>query len=236
MTTLEVSPRFQGLAGIGQGGYLGGRLAELVARPAVRVGFRCPIPLGVEMQVREDHDRLELWWAERLVAEAGRMTLSSSPPDPATPEQAEVARQAAEASYPAELGGCFSCGRGDDALRIHAGPLDDGRFASPYLPPDWSDDGSGAVALPFLWAPLDCAAGWRTSFGEDGRPALTGWLAAEVVEQVAPDTPLVVVADADPGWDGRKRVARSALYTEHGELVARAESLWISIPGWHSTS
>jgi hypothetical protein len=46
---------------------------------------------------------------------------------------------------------------------------------------------------------------------------------------VRPGDRLVVVADAQPDWDGRKKRARSAIYTEDGSLVAASESLWIAV-------
>lgn len=232
MTTLRIPTRFQGLEGIAQGGYLGGRLAGMLGADTTRVGYRFPAPLDRDLQVEALDGRLRLWCEDDVVAEAEPADLEAAPPPPVTREEAEAARLLAEADYPEQLGSCFSCGLGSDGLGIHAGPAGDGRFATPYTPPPWTADDAGLVDLPALWAPLDCAAGWRVSFGGDGRPALTGWLAVEVAAPTRPGEELVVVSDADPGWDGRKRRARSALYDTGGGLRARAESLWISVPEW----
>ncbi len=58
---------------------------------------------------------------------------------------------------------------------------------------------------------------------------MTGSLAVEIVAAPEPGTDLVVVAEADPEWDGRRRRARSAIHTGDGALVARSESVWIAL-------
>ena len=75
---------------------------------------------------------------------------------------------------------------------------------------------------------IDCAPGYPVAFGNpEPRFAFTGWLSVDVRSPIEPGRPAIVVAAADP-WDGRKRAARSALWTEAGDLVALSESLWIA--------
>jgi hypothetical protein len=226
--TLTIDSRFQGIRGIGQGGHFAGLLAEQRSRPT-RVWFRAPIPLDHPLRVDDRDSKLVVSHGETEIAHAEDATVESAPPDAVSLDQAERGRRWAVGRHFARVESCFSCGMGPESLRVHAGKVGTGPFATPFTPPLWTAGPHGTVRDRFLWAPLDCAAGWRVSLDEPRRLAVTGWLSAEVVAPVGPGTPLVVVADADGAWSGRKRMARSAIYTADGALVARAESLWISV-------
>jgi len=100
-------------------------------------------------------------------------------------------------------------------------------WATPVTYPDWTAS-SHLVDREHLWAPVDCAAGYAVAFGGADRTPFTGWLTVDVHRGIEPGRGAVVVALAAPEWDGRKRAARSAMYTEDGELVVTSESLWIA--------
>ena len=77
---------------------------------------------------------------------------------------------------------------------------------------------------------VDCAPGYPVAFGNpEPRFAFTGWITVDVRSEIEPGQPAIVVATAAP-WDGRKRFAKSALWTADGTLVALSESLWIAAP------
>ncbi len=228
--TMVVDPRFKGVEGIGQGGHFAGVLAERRGAPT-RVWFRAPIPLGRPLHLEESPDGLVVTDGSVEIARAEDASTEKAPPLPVSLETAEAGRRWAVGRHHARVEGCFSCGMGLESFRVHAGDVGGGLFATPFVPPAWTAGEDGVVLDRFLWAPLDCAAGWRVMLDGPRRLAVTGWLHAEILKAVRPDEPLVVVADTEPEWMGRKRFARSAMYTADGRLVAQAESLWISVSG-----
>lgn len=230
MGPFTISSRFEGIAGIGQGGHLAGILAEELGS-VTRVDFRSPIPLEHPLSTTTDKTGIVVWDGDTRIAEAAPSSVTSTPPPPVTTEQAERARRWAVDRFVDRVRTCFSCGSRPDSLGVHAGRVDGtDLFATPYTPPAWTSDHEGDVRHRFLWAPLDCAAGWRVALDAHRRLAVTGWLTVEIFERVPAGAPLVVVADADDGWNERKRHARSALYSDDGRLLAASESLWISVP------
>jgi hypothetical protein len=226
--TLAIDPRFQGMAGIGQGGYVGGLLAERRQVPT-RVWFRAPIPLGRSLTLDEHEAGLVVRDGATEVARAEDAAVEADPPPAVSLDEADQGRRWALRRRILRAEGCFSCGMGPESFRVHAGRVREGLFATPYTPPPWTAGPDGTVSDRFLWAALDCAAGWTASLDGPATAAVTGWLAAEIATAVAPGTPLVVVAAAEDGWIGRKRMASSAAYTGDGTLVAKADSVWIAV-------
>ena len=222
---ITVPRRFQGIDGIAQGGHVAGLVASHVGG-AISVTFRNPCPLDRPLQLVDGR----LVDGDTVILETSAATDISRPPPFVTWSDAVDAREWAESqpSIP-RISSCFSCGSAPDSLRVHAGRVDGTTlYATPLVHPSWAAP-DGRVEHRFLWAPIDCAAGWRVSLDDRARPAVTGRIQVEVHLDVDAGTPLVVVADADPEWDGRKRRARSAIYRDDGTLVASAESLWIAL-------
>lgn len=225
---ISIDPRFQGISGIGQGGHFAGLLAERRRAPT-RVWFRAPIPLGRNMSLDEREETLVVRDGPTEIALAENAAVQTDPPPAVSLDEADQGRRWALRRRILRAEGCFSCGMGPESFRVHAGRVRGGLFATPYTPPPWTAGPEGTVSDRFLWAALDCAAGWTVSLDGPTTPAVTGWLAAEIATAVAPGTPLVVVAAAEDGWTGRKRMASSAAYTGDGTLVAKADSLWIAV-------
>lgn len=221
---VTVASRFEGAPGRGQGGYSAGLLDEGVP---IRAWFRAPIPMDVPLEVQVDGPRRRVMDGDTLVIETHPAELEREPLGPVPMQVAVEARDAGEAvGYPDRITSCYSCG-GAGSLRVHAGPIEGTAiWATPVTYPDWTAT-DGIVDVPHLWAPVDCAAGYAAAFDGDRR-IFTGWLTVARFRSVEPGQPLVVVAETAPGWDGRKRPARSAMYTEDGDLVTASESLWIS--------
>ncbi|HSJ27770.1 MAG TPA: hypothetical protein VLB67_06120 [Acidimicrobiia bacterium] len=228
---ISVPRRFQGIEGMAQGGHLAGLVAERLPGP-VTVSFRAPCPLETTLEVVMADGAARVSHDTTLILEAAPDPSPFGHPPPAvTWEEAEAARRWAESQTPGQvISTCFSCGTGSDSLRVHAGRVTGtDLYASPLVFPEWTAP-QGSVSQRFLWAPIDCAAGWRVSVGDDpARPAVTGRLRVQIHQEVVPGEPLVVVAAADPSWQGRKRRARSAIRRTDGSLVASSESLWIAL-------
>lgn len=233
MTRIRIDPRFQGIDGIAQGGYVAAILAgPLAARR--RATFRAPTPVDADLTVERAGEEIRLRRDDELLVVSAPWEPAGAPPPPVSLDEAAAARERSEASGESLATGCFSCGTGEESFRIHPGPVDGaGVFATPYRPPAWTAGEDGRVLAPFLWAPLDCTAGWRAIApvepGGERRAAMTGRLGVEIVEPPEAGADLVVVADADVAWEGRRRHARSAIYDTAGRLVARSESVWISL-------
>lgn len=226
VVTLRVDGRFEGAPGRAQGGYTGGLLHD--GRPR-RVWFRSAIPLDTDLDVASDDETT-------TVTRDGELVLESHPVDPLTDPLESVSmgeaisgRDWAEAAgFPDLIAPCYSCGTRDGTLRTHPGRVSDSStWAAPMTYPGWTAT-EGVVDPAHIWAVIDCAPGYPVAFGNpEPRFAFTGWISVDVRASIEPGRPAIVVAAADP-WNGRKRAARSALWTADGTLIALSESLWIA--------
>ncbi|MFP5331976.1 MAG: PaaI family thioesterase [Acidimicrobiia bacterium] len=225
---ITIPRRFQGIEGIAQGGHLAGLVAQtLDAEIAVR--FRRPCPLDTPLTLDAGGAGHVLRDGEATILEVAGDDRRPNPPPPVSLEQAEMGRQWAERQpFAQNIRTCFSCGDSSHSFGVHAGLVDGAAIAAtPFTYPTWTVSG-GRVEPRFVWAPIDCAAGWRVALGEDGRPAVTGQLRVSIVSPPLAGEPLIAVAAAEQ-WEGRTRAARSAIYRPDGELVASADSIWVAV-------
>lgn len=226
---IVIPRRFQGIQGMAQGGHLAGLVSQTVGYE-ITVRFRRPCPLETPLELASDGDGHMLRHGDTTILEASAThdPVPSVPP-PVTTEEAEEGRRWAESqAFAQNIRTCFSCGDSSHSLRVHAGLIDGSELAaSPFSYPEWMAP-DGAVEPRFVWAPIDCAAGWRVSLGPNSRPAVTGGLRVAITELPRPGEPLIAVASADD-WTGRTRSARSAIYRENGSLVAAADSIWVAV-------
>lgn len=233
---IVIDPRFCGPDGIGNGGYVCGRMAFLIGG-AAEVTLRKPAPLGEPLTVERPGDgRVSILHGGELVAEA------AAAPDeefsvPGAPDLA-AARDAStryaghvHTLYP----NCFVCGpnRMDDGMRIFAGPMDragdgggdGGILASPWRPDAGFGDESGAVRPEFVWAALDCPGAFAINDDPDAM-ILLGRMSARQIAPVMVGEEHIVI-----GWgmggEGRKRFSGTAVFSAAGELRASARSIWI---------
>lgn len=225
VTTLRIDGRFEGAPARAQGGYAGGLLHD--SRPR-RVWFRSAIPLDVDLDVQSEEETIRVSRAGTLVLESHPIGPLSAPLESVSMAEATRGRAWAEAEgFPDLIAPCYSCGTRAETLRTHPGRVGGGVWASPMTFPDWTAT-EGEVDATHIWAVIDCAPGYPVAFGgAKPRFAFTGWLDVDVRAPIEPGRPAIVVAEAGP-WDGRKRSARSALWTEDGDLIALSESLWIA--------
>ncbi len=234
VAVIRIDRRFQGPTGRGQGGWTAARLAAAADGP-VTVRLAAPIPLERDLHV------LRAGPALRLIdpTACGALVMEATPWRPAFPTTPPVAPAAARraglgcrldaGNHPAPH--CFSCGLDPDSMRVHAGPLGDGRVATAWRAPDWAWDASGRVDPGAIWGALDCVAGFYVALEEPTKPIFTVQYAVEILAPLAPgrDYALVGWRGAGPArWEGRKRTAASAAFDEDGRLVARSRSFWVA--------
>ena len=235
---MVIDPRFNGPPDSGNGGYTCGLLAREVEGPA-EVTLRMPPPLAVELAVEHDGGRVLLRRGEALVAEAEPVGPErfDSPPEPASLDEAHAAIEGSffldEEHHPFPT--CFVCGpkRAEgDGLRIFAGSLGDGVFATVWTPPASVADDSGTVPSEIVWSALDCptSAPGMNAPGPDGKvlPIVLARLAVDVRGRVEAEAEHVVMS-WEIGRDGRKREAGAALFGASGEPLAVSRALWIEL-------
>jgi len=237
--TIRVPEFFQGQTGMGQGGFTAQRFVQAIGEP-LTVAFRSPIPLDTDLEIieRATPDGHPQWVLIDPAAPDVDVLLGTrwdrnyASTSPVGVDQAEAARGRFphdEASHPAPL--CWSCGLMPSSMRVHAGPLADGRWATPWRAPDWAVGDDGLVDHAAVWASIDCASGWYIG-GLDGRQVLTVQYAVEVTGPLVADADYALVAwsgDYPVEWDGRKRGAAAELFAADGTSVARARSFWLSV-------
>lgn len=219
MEQITIEGRYNGPTGSANGGYTSGLVAELLGG-AAEVTLRSPPPLDRPLDVERDSDRVRVLDGGSAVAEAAPSQLELEIPSPPTYDEAIEA----SAKYPGfenhAFPRCFVCGPErdpGDGLRIFAGPLGDGRVASPWVPAE--------VEPRIVWAALDCPGAIAVGFPDRGE-TLLGRLSVRIDELPEVGERCVVV-----GWplgeEGRKLYAGTALYGEAGRPLARAKATWI---------
>jgi hypothetical protein len=238
MPDLVIPPRFCGPPGSGNGGYVCGRVAGYLDGPAA-VTLRRPVPLAAPMTVEQDDDgSLRVRHDGTLIAEAAPAPGPRPPRIPGLVSMAEARAAAGRAPYFADpvYPTCFGCGMSrqpGDGLRIFPGPVASrGLWAAPWTPhPSVSDD-SGRVRPEMIWAALDCPSGIAAAEAarlDQDTAILLGRMTADLVAQPAAGDPCRVIAWL-AGRDGRKLTAGSALVGRHGEVLAVASTLWLTVP------
>ena len=174
--SLVIASRFCGPAGIGNGGYVCGRIAAYLDRPVtvtpVTVTLRRPPPLATPMTVERDGESsARIHHGRTLIAEAAAAPGSPAPEIPGPVSLAEARGVAGRAHYYADplFPDCFVCGMGrepGDGLRIFPGPVAGRRLCAAPWTPDSSVAGTdGKVRPEVAWAALDCPSGIAAAEG-----------------------------------------------------------------------
>lgn len=235
METIRVPTIRQGQTGRGQGGYTSQRFAEAIGE-SVTVALRNPIPLETDLDIvyHEDSWRLvDPSDPATVILEATRWEPSFASTSPVTIDDAAAARQGFPLSiddHPAPH--CLSCGFGEHSLRVHAGSLGDGRWATPFRAPARSAP-DGVFDMSLLWMAMDCSSAWYISHSSpDERQSVTVQFAVQAHRPIETETDYALVAwngDYPPEWDGRKRGAAAALFDADGACVAQSRSFWVAV-------
>ena len=230
--TLVIDPRYNGPPGSGHGGYVSGLLAGLLGANPAEVTLRLPPPLGRPLTVEREAGGVQVYDGEAMVAEALPAEFEIDVPAPVTFGEADEA----SAGYPGwkqhPFPTCLVCGpkrHPEDGFRIFGGPVGEGdMMAAAWHPPAWAAGEQGLIRPEFVWAALDCPAGWSLHVEMPGRHAVLGRLAVRLIEPATAGARHVIMS-WPLGFEGRKGYAGSALFTEAGVLSAVARSTWIRI-------
>lgn len=228
--TISVEERFCGPPGMGNGGYVCGRLARSFDGVA-EVTLRQPVPLARTLRVHRENGYVLLHDADMLVAEARPAALDLVVPPAPSWAEAEAASSRYAGFGGHAFPGCFVCGpqRGEgDGLRIFAGPVDGHLVAAPWIPDTSLADASGSIRPEFLWASLDCPGYFASPAGSAAAPALLGRMTAMVTPHIRSGDPCIII-----GWqittEGRKHRVGTALFGRDGACYGRALATWIEL-------
>jgi len=232
-----IAPGFNGPRLSGNGGYVGGMLAQKFTERfggdgTVEITLRAPVPIARPLRLVRDGDALAMRDGETLICEARAGSVTHLAPPPPPTDWSDVMRRGEHGGSPIETdyGHCLVCGRGrgvGDGLRVWgtSGPRP-GYSLSCYLPHANHADERGRIRPEFVWGTLDCPGAYAAQDDGDFRPALTGRMTARVIEP-----PRVGERCAVVGWrigaEGRKLYSGTALYTEQGRLCAIGTCTWI---------
>jgi hypothetical protein len=141
---IRIGHWFQGPTDVGQGGWTAHRFASRLPVP-VTTAIRAPIPLDTDLAVTGGDGRWE------LVGPDGTVHMVAESWEPAFPdtrpieidEAIDARRRFGELVTEHPVPFCFSCGIQHDSMNVHAGPLDDDRFATDWTVPEWGGGGGG---------------------------------------------------------------------------------------------
>ena len=161
-----VPRRFNGPPASGNGGYVGGLLAERLGAASVEVTLRSPPPLDVPLAVHGREDgAVALMHGDTLLAEARVHAFALDVPPAPSPEAAAAAGALGRLRAHGRGGNpyrrCYGCGiEREDGLRLIPSPVGDAGVVAT----DWTPDAElalvdGTVSAPVVWAALDCPAG-----------------------------------------------------------------------------
>ncbi|MFQ5534486.1 MAG: PaaI family thioesterase [Sphingomonadales bacterium] len=225
-----IDRRFCGPPDSGNGGYVAGLLAGRI-EGAAQVTLRRPPPLGVAMDVTaEDDGAWALKSSGELVALTRAATLDIEVPAAPSFHDARNAVKSYRGFSDHPFPGCFVCGpeRDEgDGMRLFPSPIgDDGMVAATWTPDGSFVGDAGTVRPEFLWAVLDCPGFFAVTAPDQA--AVLGTMTAHLERPVKAGARCIVI-----GWptgrDGRKLYCGTALFTETGELIAKANHVWISV-------
>lgn len=249
---IEIPLRFVGPPDSANGGYACGVTAQALTDGAAQVTLRRPPPVGRPLQLAPTERGMGLHDGEHLVAEVQEVDVpgllaaaGEVPPVVGLDEARSLAASFDVAAYRAThpYPGCFGCGpdrSAGDGLCIFPASVDSGAGATgrtiawPWVPDaslaagggDDGEEGDGLVAVPFLWAALDCPGGlaWMQEVPEE--PLVLGRMTTVINRRPAAGEQLVSGAWAI-AKDGRKRLSGSVVWDDGGEVLALSHSTWI---------
>jgi hypothetical protein len=230
---IRIERRFEGFAGVANGGYLAGLLYRELGG-AVEVTLRRPTPVGEPLDLRRVRPHAaELWHDGALLASATRAgTLAEAMP-PVGFDRAVGARETYRGRAEMPVTTCFVCGierSPADALRLFSGEIEPGLVAAAWVPGPAFGDAHGEVSIEYTVAALDCPGGWAiVSAARFREPMVLGRVSVHCLEPVRVGLPYVVTGLAT-GEAGPKRFATTAIHDAHGRLHAVARSVWFPQP------
>ena len=233
---LVIDPRYCGPPGVGNGGYVAGRLAAPLAGP-LEVTLRAPVPLGRPLQAVPVESGRELRDAGTVLAHARCTVLEMEPPEPPGFDESLAVAGRCRAFETHPFRRCFVCGPDrapGDGMRVFPGWLAQRRLAAAAWIPDASVcNEAGEVRREFVWAALDCPSAFpllEDPAAQKLEPLVLGRLAAHL-EQPAKLGQRLVLSAWSIELGERRGLAGTALHDESGTCLARARATWISLAG-----
>jgi hypothetical protein len=228
---VTISTQFNGPDRTGNGGYVAGLIAaELGVEGPITSKLRIPPPLGVPLTwEKQSGEVLLMTSGGAVVGEARPGELRRDPPPCPTRKQADAGLAAYPGFHHHPFDRCFTCGTAreeGDGLRLFTGPYADGITAAPWTPHEAFAGEDGTIDVPVMWAALDCPGGWAADFSNNS--IVLGLMTAEISRRPVAGEPCLSVGRLHER-DGRKFFTDTALYAEDGELLGRAEQLWVLI-------
>ncbi len=226
-----IHQRFCGPPDSGNGGYVCGLVAQHLEGVA-EVRLHKPPPLERPLDVEVTHDsRVLLKDGETIIAQGKHSILSLDLPSPPSFDQAREASKYYVSEKDHFFPTCFVCGPArsiKDGLRIFPALLPNKTMvASAWVPDETLDDETSHVRREFVWASLDCPGAFAV-LGSAIRPIVLGSLTADIIKCPAIGQRCIAI-----GWEigaqGRKRSAGTALFSDTGEILAKAQAVWIEI-------
>jgi hypothetical protein len=236
MEQVSIEARFRGPEGIGNGGYVAGRMAGLLGTQPAEVTLRRGWPLDVPLTIQREAGVVRAVDAgAATVAEARAVPLDLVPPEPPSRVEAAAAtRWFLDSPFSHSIGRCFVCGSAWEAgvgLRVLTGKVAGrpGFSAALWEPHAGFAGADGRIAPAFLWSALDCAGAFAFTVHGGPQRMLLGRIAARLDGSVEPGEPCVVI-----GWqiaqEGRKLHAGTAIFGADGGLRGVAKALWVTPP------
>jgi hypothetical protein len=229
-TQITIDERFCGPPDSGNGGYTCGLLGGYL-NGAAEVKLFLPPPMNRALDVEKIGNKVILSNGGVAIAEAVLTTIDMDIPRPPSFLEAQNSAMSEDKLQDHFFPTCFVCGpkrKEADGLRIFPGPVDGrGYIAAPWIPSSSLTDETGKVRKEIIWAALDCPGGWAI-LTEGIRIVVLGKLAVEIIEIMNPGDRCVII-----GWkiseEGRKITVGSALFSDTGNLYAKAKATWIEL-------
>ena len=232
MTFLTVPTSRQGPPGIANGGWLAGLLTNAAGDPhSGTVTLRRPTPVATELTVLADglgSAALSLEGLDLATVTPGLPAVVAPPP--VSWDTALTASRTYVGLSVHPFPGCLVCGSArdaSDALCLRPGRVSHDMVATPWVPAAWTDDGTGHVTLPAVWAALDCPSAW--AIDDEGRAVVLGRITARVATAPQVGAQLVVVGWAIERTSRRIAQCGSAVYDEQGTVLAVSTSTWFAV-------
>lgn len=227
-----IEKQFNGPDNSGNGGYVAGLIAsQLPDNVPVRTSMlRMPPPLESPLDWSADDETVSLVQAPDAVIGTSTAGAFAGPVlDCPTVDEAATGLEAYPGFHHHPFDRCFTCGTQrapGDGLRLFTGPIGDSKVAAPWTAhPDFGGT-DGRISVPVMWAALDCPGGWAADFTH--QPMVLGKMTAEVSRLPLVNEPCLSVGGIQR-TEGRKFFTNTALYAAEGELLGRAEQIWIAI-------
>lgn len=232
-----ISSQFNGPPKSANGGYASGLIASALKdagyQGAVEVSLHVPPPLDAPLILSVDDGLSVLLNGDVKVGTGKPAVLDLTVPVlPSSPVLVGKPHNPSGKFEPFDI--CFVCGNArapGDGLCLHAERVEgyEGLVAAPWDIHSSFIGEDGYVLPEFIWSALDCPGYFACAYGE---AALLARFVVEVIKPLTGDKSAHVFGwslDPDKKELGRKRRCGTAVVDAAGQVVAKAEALWVVV-------